>query len=218
MKTTLNLRVDKDLKDFRSWDAKENRMSVSRHKKGSYRHAKRVDELAKQHEQIANQRRDFHCKTAHRLFSRYDAVAVEELEIRNLVKNHHLAKSISDAAWGDFILSCVSKAENAGKHLIKVPPHGTSQKCSGCGDKVKKSLAVRTPICNSCGLVMCRDQNAAINRIRAASALRGGVSVANDPKNLSIERKKREIPTVWKSETGQLYFTKPPSDSQNQWG
>ena len=118
---------------------------VSRRKKTSNRRRKFVHELAKQHERIVNQRKDFHYKTVHSLFLRYDAIVVENLQITNMVKNHHLAKSISDAAWGTFIstLGTCAKAENAGLHLLCVPPHGTSQICSGCGEKVIKSLAVR---------------------------------------------------------------------------
>ena len=190
---------------------------VSKRKKGSKRRKKLVNDLAKQHEHVANQRKDFHYKTAHSLFSRYDAVVVEDLQITNMVKNHHLAKSISDAAWGNFCLALGSKAENAGCHLLSLPPHGTSQMCSSCGGVVKKSLAVRVHRC-SCGLTIDRDHNAAINILRAASALRGGALVVNSPEKLLIERKKREIPTVYESETGQLYFLKPPSDSLNQWG
>jgi len=148
---------------------------------GSRRRAKMRERLAKCHERIVNQRRDFHDKTAHRLYSQYDAVAVEALKITNMVQNHHLAKSISDAAWGNFILTLGSKAENAGYHLLKVSPKGTSQKCSGCGETVKKSLAVRIHRCDFCGLVLDRDHNAARNILRAASALRGGALVVNSP-------------------------------------
>jgi putative transposase len=159
---------------------KRKQRRVSKRKKGSDRRCKLVNELAKQHEHIANQRKDFHHKTAHSLFSRYDAVVVEDLQIRNMVKNHHLAKSISDAAWGNFVLILGSKAEKAGCHVFKVPPHGTSQDCSACGETVKKTLAVRVHRCD-CGLVLDRDHNAAINILRAASALRGGVLVVNSP-------------------------------------
>jgi putative transposase len=128
-----------------------------------------------------NQRKDFHGKTAHQLFLRYDTVVVEDLQITNMVKNHHLAKSISDAAWGNFRLTLESKAESAGKHVLKVSPHGTSQKCSTCGEVEKKSLAIRVHRC-SCGLTIDRDHNAALNILyRVASTLRGGALVANSP-------------------------------------
>ena len=174
---------------------KRKQHNISRRKKTSHRRKKFVHELALQHEHIANQRKDFHGKTAHRLYSGYDAVVVEDLQIRNMVKNHHLAKSISDAAWGNFILTLgtCAKAENAGLHLLKVPPHGTSQACSSCGEKVIKSLYERIHRCNSCGLVLDRDHNAAINILRVASTLRGGALEVISPEKLSQERKKREI-------------------------
>ena len=155
---------------------------LSRCQKGSHRRERQRERVAKIHEHIANQRRDFHYKTAHRLFTQCDAVAVENLKITNMVKNHLLAKNISDAAWGNFRLTLASKAENAGKRVLKVKPHGTSQSCSGCGSVVKKSLAVRVHYCPDCGLTLDRDHNAAINiRKRAATALRGGALVVNSP-------------------------------------
>ena len=78
---------------------KRTQRRLSKRIKGSHRRRKQVDALAKQHEHVANQRKDFHFKTAHRLFSRYDAVVVEDLQIQNMVKNHHLAKSISYRFW-----------------------------------------------------------------------------------------------------------------------
>jgi len=165
---------------------------LSQRQKGSRRRAKLRERLAKCHERIVNQRRDFHYKTAHRLYSQYDAVAVEDLQIANMVKNHHLAQSISDAAWGNFVLVLGSKAENAGYHLMKVSPNGTSQRCSSCGEIVKKSLSIRTHRCDSCGLVLDRDHNAAINIKRVASTLRGGMLAVNSPETLSTERQSRE--------------------------
>ena len=82
--------------------------------------------------------------------------------------------------------------ENAGYHLLKVSPNGTSQRCSGCGETVKKSLAVRVHRCEACGLVLDRDHNAAINILRVASTLRGGALVVDSPEILSIERQSRE--------------------------
>ena len=154
---------------------------LSRREKGSVRYGKQRLHIAKAHEHIVNQRRDFHYKTAHWLFAQCEEVAVEELKISNMVKNHHLAKSISDAAWGNFRLILQSKAANAGKQLTKVAPKYTSQKCSRCDSIVPKSLSVRVHDCLDCGLVLDRDHNAAINIKKAAVALRGGASVVNDP-------------------------------------
>ncbi len=154
---------------------------LSRREKGSVRYGKQRLHIAKAHEHIVNQRRDFHYKTARWLFAQCEEVAVEELKISNMVKNHHLAKSISDAAWGNFRLILQSKAANAGKQLTKVDPKYTSQKCSRCDSIVPKSLSVRVHDCPDCGLVLDRDHNAAINIKKAAVALRGGASVVNDP-------------------------------------
>ena len=174
---------------------KKKQRHLSRRKKGSRRRRKQVDILAKHHEHIANQRRDFHYKTAHALFYQFDAVVVENLQIRNMLKNHRLAKSIADASWGNFVKTLESKAENAGTHLLKVPPHNTSQECSGCGSVVKKSLAVRIHECN-CGLTIDRDHNASINILnRAATALREGATDRLSPKN-STRREGSENPVI----------------------
>lgn len=144
---------------------------LSRRKKGSNRRRKAVQLLAKQHLKIKNQRRDFLHKQSTDLIKRFDEIAVEDLKIKNLVRNIYLAKSISDAGWGTFFLMIESKAENAGRRVWKVAPHNTSQICSRCGEKAHKTLSVRKHRCLSCGLEMHRDENAAINiRARIAPA------------------------------------------------
>ncbi len=80
-------------------------------------------------------------------------------------KNHHLAKNIADVAWNQFITTAENKAEEAGSHVIRVNPN-TSQQCSRCGMIVKKTLSDRVHNCPHCGLIMDRDQNAAINIMR----------------------------------------------------
>jgi putative transposase len=94
-----------------------------------------------------------------------------------MVKNHHLAKSIGDAGWATFRTILAGKAEWAGKRVIAIPAQYTSQECSGvladgsrCGQRVAKSLSVRTHICPSCGLVLDRDENAALNMLRTGQA------------------------------------------------
>ncbi len=80
-----------------------------------------------------------------------------------MIRNHRLAKSISDAGWGRFIGMIAYKEEESGGRLIRVDANGTTQRCSGCGEKVAKALSVRVHECPFCGLVLCRDLNAALN-------------------------------------------------------
>jgi putative transposase len=136
---------------------------LSRRKKGSRRRNKARHQVALAHETIANQRLDFLHKLTTDLVKRFDTIYVENLNIQNMVKNHHLALSINDAGWGKFLELLTYKAEEAGKSVVQVNPRNTSQKCSGCGAIAKKSLAVRTHSCPQCGLVLDRDHNAAIN-------------------------------------------------------
>ena len=137
--------------------------SLSRKKKGSSRRKKARRHVAASHEKVSNQRKDFLHKTANAYINRYDRICVEDLKIKNMVKNRHLAKSIVDASWGMFFNLLAYKAEEAGRTVVKVQPKGTSQICSGCGHKVEKSLSVRTHRCPFCGLVLDRDHNAALN-------------------------------------------------------
>jgi putative transposase len=151
---------------------------VSRRKKGSKRRRKAVKLLARNHQQVQRQRSDFHHKTALSLLRTYDVIYLEDLQVRTMVRNHHLAKSISDAGWARFRTILTYKAECAGKRVVAVPAHYTSQDCSGCGERVPKSLSVRTHICPCCGLVMDRDENAAVNILGAGQARQGAVALA----------------------------------------
>jgi putative transposase len=134
---------------------------VSRRKKGSNRRKKAIQKLGKQHKKVADTRKDFHFKTANRLLKKYDVIAVEKLWVKGLAKTR-LAKSINDAGWGQFISILTVKAENAGLSVVAINPRGTSQECSGCGQKVKKPLSQRIHNCPNCNISLCRDLNAAI--------------------------------------------------------
>jgi putative transposase len=146
---------------------------VAKRKKGSNRRKKAVKVLAKQHQHVQRQRADHHHKTALALLRTYDTIYLEDLRVANLVRNHHLAKSISDAGWAAFRTLLEAKAACAGRQVVAVPPAYTSQDCSGCGERVKKSLSVRTHSCPFCGLVLDRDENAARNIQWRGQALRG---------------------------------------------
>jgi putative transposase len=151
---------------------------VSRRKLGSHRRRKAVALLRRQHQKVQRQRRDFHHQTALALLRRYDVIYLEDLRVRNLVRNAHLAKSISDAGWAAFRTILDAKAACAGRQMIAVPSAYTSQDCSGCGERVHKSLSVRTHVCPSCGLVLDRDENAAKNILRAGQARQGAMALA----------------------------------------
>jgi putative transposase len=151
---------------------------VSRRKQGSNRRRKAVKLLAKAHQKVKRQRRDFHHKTALALVRANDTIYHENLQPANMVKHHHLATSISDAGWGAFLTILTDKAACAGRGIIGVNPAYTSRICSGCGVMVAKGLSVRWHACPECGTSLHRDHNAAKNRERAGQALRGGVALA----------------------------------------
>lgn len=142
--------------------AKEQRR-LSRKKKGSKNRKKQKVKVQKVHRTITNQRSDFLHKVSAGLVKAYDLVVFEDLKIKNMVKNHFLAKSISDASWNKLIQFTTYKAAEAGTIVELVNPKGTSQECSFCGAIVAKSLSVRVHKCPSCGLTMDRDENAARN-------------------------------------------------------
>ncbi len=131
--------------------------------KGSHRRKKAKRLVARVHERIANQRKDTLHKASHHYVTHYQTIAIEDLRPANMVKNHCLAFSIADASWGMFRQYLEAKAENAGRQVIAVAPHYTSQKCSQCGEYVHKSLSVRTHVCPFCGYIADRDENAARN-------------------------------------------------------
>lgn len=139
---------------------------VSRKQQGSQNRRKAVNRLARAHLQVARQRKDFAVTTARCVIRSHDLVAFEDLQIRNLVRNGHLSKSISDAAWGEFRRWLEYFGVVYGKVIVAVPPQYTSQQCSQCGDTVGKTLSERTHRCPRCGTVLDRDHNAAINILR----------------------------------------------------
>jgi putative transposase len=149
---------------------------VARRKKGSMRRKKAVKLLAKAHQRVRRQRQDFQHKTALALVREYDTIYHEELQVANMVQNHHLAKSIADAGWSGFLTILNHKAACAGRSVVAVNPAYTSQTCSGCGIMVKKGLSVRWHSCPECGMSLHRDHNAAKNIERAGQALQGEVA------------------------------------------
>jgi len=142
---------------------KRKQRRLSSKKKGSNNRKKQRLLVAKQHRKIREQRNDFHHKESRKLVNNYDTIIFEDLQIKNMMKNHKLAKAISDVAWNQFINFTKYKAEEAGRKVILVNPKNTSIICSRCGEKVHKTLKDRMHCCSFCGLEINRDLNAAIN-------------------------------------------------------
>ena len=138
--------------------------NVSRKKKGSNNQERARKNLAKKHRKIQRQRDDYAHKASNMVLARGDIIALEDLNIAGMVKNHNIAKSIIDASWNTLVQYTTYKAESAGKVVVLVNPGGTSKTCSRC-DRVKKDLTLSDRIfrCDCCGLEIDRDLNAAIN-------------------------------------------------------
>lgn len=145
--------------------AKANRR-FSKAEKGTPERKKCLKTLCRVYERIDNKREDFTQKLSKQLVDNYGIICFEDLNIKNMTKNHNLAKHILDAAWSKLVTYTSYKAENAGRKVILVNPKNTSQMCSGCGMLVKKDLSERVHNCPFCGLSIDRDLNAAINILR----------------------------------------------------
>lgn len=135
---------------------------LSRKKKGSANRRKARFKVAKLHQRIFNQRQDFLHKTSFSIIKQFKVISVEKLQIKNMVKNHYLAKSIADASWGSFLQMLFYKVEKTGGQLVSVNPKNTSRTCSKCGNIQDMPLANREFKCLKCGFVCHRDLNASI--------------------------------------------------------
>lgn len=156
---------NKYLRTYEKKLAKLQRKLAKKEQGGSNWHKARK-KVASLHEKIANQRSDFLHKLSADLVRKYDVICIEDLAPSNMVRNHHLAKSISDASWSEFARQLVYKADWYGKTVVKVDRfYPSSQLCSHCGAKWSgtKDLNVRKWTCPACDASLDRDYNAAIN-------------------------------------------------------
>ena len=144
--------------------AKEQR-KLSKMQKGSKNRNKQKFKVAKIHEKTANQRKDFLHKKSRELTNKYDAVIIEDLNMKAMSQCLKLGKSVSDNGWGMFTIFLKYKLENEGKQLIRVDKwYPSSKRCNDCGEINKElQLSDREWVCKSCGCIIDRDYNAAKN-------------------------------------------------------
>ena len=129
--------------------------------------------VARLHEKIANQRKDFLHKLSINLIKNHDVICIEDLASRNLMKNHHLARAIGDASWTEFVRQLRYKADWYGKKIITISRwFPSSQLCSSCGvNSGKKALSIREWTCENCGIHHDRDINASLNILKEGLSL-----------------------------------------------
>jgi putative transposase len=180
---------------------KEAHRKIERRKKGSHRRTRAKKELSRLSRKVRNRRREFLHQASRQLVKQYGTLVFEDLQIEHMTARPKpkadeetgqylpngaagksgLNKAILDAGWGQFVALCSHKAEEAGGKVVRVSPKNTSQVCSGCGRIVKKDLSVRVHSCPHCGLVLDRDENAAINILARAIQQSGAGSVPRKP-------------------------------------
>ena len=156
--------------------------ATSRKNRGGRNRRKASRRVRVLHARVRNLRHEHHHQTALFLIRLYGLIGVEGLRVANMLKNHSLARAISDAGWAGFVNVLRCKAERAGAGVVAVNPAGTSQDCSGCGSVVAKKLAERWHTCPHCGVSLHRDENAARNILaRALLARTGPTDLKSNP-------------------------------------
>ena len=154
---------------------------LSRKTRGGFNWDKARIRVARLYERITNQRKDMLNKLSSELVRKYDVICIEDLQVSNMIKNHNLAQSISDASWSEFVRQLEYKSKWYGKELIKVDRFfPSSQTCNVCGyiNKATKNLAVRTWICPNCNAKHDRDINASINILHEGMRTVGTTGIA----------------------------------------
>ena len=175
---------------------KRSQQVLARKQKKSANRGKSRQRVALRHLRVERARKDFHHKTAMDLVGRFDHIAVEDLKIRNRIRNATLARSIADAWWGSFLKILETKAAWAGRTVERVDPRWTSQTCSGCGHRQRMPFPERLFICNQCGVVIDRDHNAALNIASSGREFKPLAAAEVSPVKRNVCRKSGTVTTT----------------------
>jgi putative transposase len=181
---------------------------VSRSREGSANRRKAINKLGRVHLKISRQREEHAKRVARCVIQSNDLVAYEDLRIKNLVKNHCLAKSINDASWYQFRKWLEHFGVKFGRITVAVNPAYTSGECSSCGTLVKKSLSMRTHVCQ-CGFVLDRDWNAAINILSVALSTTGHVGTWVKDPNASGDSTSTRVGAILPEQVGSMNEESP---------
>ncbi len=181
---------------------------VSRKLKGSANRRKAINRLGRVHLKISRQREEHARRMARCVIQSNDLVAYEDLRVKNLVKNHCLSLSINDAGWYQFRKWLEYFGVKFGKITVAVNPAYTSQQCSSCGTLIKKSLSMRTHVCQ-CGFILDRDWNAAINILKLALSTVGHTGTWVIDPNASGDSTSTLIGAILSEQVGSLNEESP---------
>ncbi|NCR71375.1 MAG: transposase, partial [Microcystis aeruginosa LG13-12] len=187
-----------------------NRKKSKKFRKGqpqSNNYKKARKRYARKHLRVSRQRKGFAQKEALRVIKSNDFIAYEDLNVKGMVKNSRLAKSINDVAWSTFRQWLEYFGFKYGKATVAVAPHNTSQNCSNCGQKVPKSLSTRTHVCPHCGYVEDRDINAAINILKKGLSTVGHTETPPTPPTSGGQGGGERFPLVWLDTSCQIKET-----------
>lgn len=187
--TTSNGRHEKNPRYLKSVLPKLRRQqrSLSRKRKKSKNREKCKRRLVILHTKVKNNRKEHHYKASLKLIRRFGTICVENLNVKDMIKNGKFSRSIGDAGWSSFISILKCKAESAGVRVISVEPRGTSQECSQCGQVVNKDIRERMHKCPHCGLKIHRDVNAARNILARGLA-------RTEPAEVNVTHKRKRPP------------------------
>jgi len=160
---------DSNNHSFESLDEQQDReridrrhRNLSRKEYGSNNWQKARQSLARAYERLSNRRKDYREKLAHEYTTRYDAVFLEDLEVRSMTEGRRNSRNVAAMSWRQTIQAFKRHGEKNGCHVIEVPPEGTTKRCSQCGCSTEKPLWVREHSCPACGFKADRDYNAAL--------------------------------------------------------